>query len=222
MIFDGEIMVQQRESIERRLEELQRAFEEFTATLAEKEWRGAVGNPTRLLIETARAADLIVTGSPDGASSQSVHRSVDLGGLVLQAGRPVLVAAHDAERVLVDKALVAWKDTREARRAVVDALPLLSLAKEVGVITVDNAADDRVSESLTDVSRFLSRHGVKAHTEVFPEKADGCTISDLASAMNADLIVSGAYGHSRFREWAFGGVTRTLLGNSGLNRFMSN
>jgi nucleotide-binding universal stress UspA family protein len=222
VIFDGEIMVQQRENIERRLEELRQEFEEHAATSAEKEWRGDVGNPTRLLIETARAADLIVTVSPEGASSGNVHRSVDLGSLMLQAGRPVLVVARDAERVLINKALVAWKDTREARRAVADALSLLSLAKEVRVITVDDAADDHVSESLSDVSAFLSRHGIKARAEVFPEKADGRTICDLANVMHADLVVSGAYGHSRFREWAFGGVTRTLLDNSALNRFMSN
>jgi len=57
---------------------------------------------------------------------------------------------------------------------------------------------------------------------VFPEKSDGGTIADVADAMHADLIISGAYGHSRFREWIFGGATRSLLENDRLNRVMSN
>ena len=82
--------------------------------------------------------------------------------------------------------------------------------------------DQRHWRSLNDVAAFLSHHGVKAATDVFPEKSDGRTIADLATAMDADLVISGAYGHSRFREWVFGGATRSLLENDRLNRFMSN
>ena len=95
------------------------------------------------------------------------------------------------------------------------------MAKKVRVITIDNDVTDETWNSLVDVVAFLSHHGVTAEPDVFPEKSDGQTIADLAMAMNADLIVSGAYGHSRLREWVFGGATRSLLENDGLNRFMS-
>ncbi|MGO8041119.1 universal stress protein, partial [Rhizobium leguminosarum] len=65
--------------------------------------------------------------------------------------------------------------------------------------------------SLNDVVAFLCRHGVQAKVEIFPEKSDGGTIGDVADAMDADLIRSGGYGHSRLREWIFGGATRSLL-----------
>lgn len=95
-------------------------------------------------------------------------------------------------------------------------------AKEVRLITIDNDATDETWNSLTDVVAFLSHHGVKAAADVFPEKPDGQSIADLAKAMDAELIISGAYGHSRLREWVFGGATRSLLENDGLNRFMWN
>lgn len=218
-IFDGEIMQQQRESIERRLEELRKEFERLAGATVDAEWRGAVGNPTSLLIDCARAADLVVTGLSQGASSIDAHRAVDPGNLILHAGRPVLVAADGQERFVANKALVAWKDTREARRAVADALPLLQLASEVKIITVDNAPDDQTWKSLADVTAFLSLHSVKADSDVITETA---TIAGVAKAMNADLLISGAYGHSRLREWVFGGVTRSLLEEGRLNRFMSN
>jgi nucleotide-binding universal stress UspA family protein len=93
MIFDGEIMREQAEEIERRLEKLKTDFHALAGSGHDREWRGAIGNPTRLLAEAARAADLIITQSPDGASSGSTYRCVDLGSLVLQTGRPVLIAA---------------------------------------------------------------------------------------------------------------------------------
>ena len=215
-------MMHQRKNIERRIEDLRAEFEGLAGATVGTEWRGAVGNPTRLLIETARVADLIVTASPEGASSGNVHRSTDLGNLILQAGRPVFVASTNQENFRINKVLVGWKDTREARRAVTDAMPFLQMAREVCVITIDSDATDETWNSLDDVVALLSDHGVKARAEVFPERSDGGTIADVADAMHADLIISGAYGHSRFREWIFGGATRSLLENDRLNRVMTN
>ncbi|QPC92988.1 universal stress protein [Mesorhizobium sp. INR15] len=220
--FEGESMMRQRKNIERRIEDLRCEFEGLAGATVDTEWRGAVGNPTRLRIDTARVADLIVTASPEGASSGNVHRSTDIGNLILQAGRPVLVTSTNQEHFVANKALVAWKSTREARRAVFDAMPFLQMAREVRVITIDDDATDETWNSLTAVVAYLSFHGVKAKAEVFPEKSDGQVIADVADAMHADLVVSGAYGHSRFREWIFGGATRSLLENDGLNRFLSN
>ena len=220
--FEGESMMHQRKNIERRIEDLRAEFEALAGATVDTEWRGAVGNPTCLLIDSARMADLIVTASPEGASSGNIHRSTDLGNLILQAGRPVFVASTNQENFRINKVLVGWKDTREARRAVTDAIPFLQMAQEVRVITIDNDATDETWNGLDDVVALLSFHGVKAKADVFPEQSDGGTIADVADAMHADLIISGAYGHSRFREWIFGGATRSLLENDRLNRVMSN
>lgn len=219
--FEGESL-HQRKNIERRIENLRTEFEGLAGATVDTEWRGVVGNPTRVLIDSARVADLIVTASPEGASSGNVHRSTDLGNVILQAGRPVFVASTNQENFRMNKVLVEWKDTREARRAVADAMPFLQMAQEVRVITIDNDATDETWKGLDDVVALLSFHGVKAKADVFPEKSDGKTIADVADAIHADLIITGAYGHSRFREWIFGGATRSLLENDRLNRIMSN
>ena len=122
---------------------------------------------------------------------------------------------------LAKNVLVAWKDSREARRAVVDAIPLLSGASEVVVATVDRDATRQAKQSVADVAVFLRRHGIRARAEVVSEKGDAAALKSLAGSMHADLIVAGAYGHSRLRELVFGGVTRSLLDEIGVNRLMS-
>jgi nucleotide-binding universal stress UspA family protein len=220
-IVYAELIEQQRTEIEARLVAAQQEFVTTAGSEIDLEWRGDAANPTRLLTTLARTADLIITGSPEGASAGNPYRSIDLGDLLLHCGRPVLVAASGAEHLSLSKALVAWKDSREARRAVLDAIPLLSLASDVHLVTVDDDAGDHTWKGLSDVSAFLARHNIKANAEVLPAKEHAEKICAFAQAWGADLIVSGAYGHSRVREWVFGGVTRTLLDEIGVNRFMS-
>ena len=123
-----------------------------------------------------------------------------------------------------ENVLVAWKDTRECRRAVVDALPFLVAARHVLVATI--AEDDRISarDSIADVVRFLMKHGVKARSEVLDaDKMDAAeALLTAATETGADLIVAGGYGHSRLREWAFGGVTRGFIEDSSTNRLLAN
>ncbi|TIO06390.1 universal stress protein [Mesorhizobium sp.] len=218
MVYEGEIMQIQRTEIEKRLAELRAEFERLVPASITSEWRQAICGPTRLLSVFARAADLIVTGSGEG---ENIYRAVDIGSLALGAGRPVLVAASDIEHVPAKTVLVAWKDTREARRAMADALPFLAKANEVVVATIDTDRDGSIRNSLVDVAVYLEHHGIKARTELISGEADGDRLLTFARSIHADLIVSGAYGHSRLREWAFGGVTRTLIEESGISRFMS-
>lgn len=218
MVYEGEIMQIQRTEIEKRLAELRAEFERLVPTSVCGEWRQTVSSPTRFLSVLACAADLIITGSHQG---ENVYRAVDVGSLALGAGRPVLVAASNVEHVMARTALVAWKDTREARRAIADALPFLAEANEVVVATIDSEHGESARDSLADAAVFLEHHGILARTELIPGEADGERLLAFARSIRADLIVSGAYGHSRLREWAFGGVTRTLIEDSGINRFMS-
>lgn len=222
MVFDGEIIQMEREDIEKRLKELQGQFTHHASAAVSAEWRGDTGEPTQLVSELARAADLIVTAAPEERSFFNPYRSIDLGSLVLRAGRPVLLAKQNSERLAARTALVAWKDTREARRTVSDAVPLLAIAEDVVVVALSKEADIRTRESLSDVGTYLSRHGIKAHTEILKQQDEPEILVEFARSVRADLVVAGGYGHSRLREWVFGGMTRSLLRENHLNRFMSN
>jgi nucleotide-binding universal stress UspA family protein len=113
--------------------------------------------------------------------------------------------------------LIAWKDTPEARRAIVDAMPILRQAKDVAVVEIIEEEPDRLAalSGIRDIVVWLSRHGVVASEHVPAEKGNAAEqIQRITSELGAGLIVAGAYGHSRLREWAFGGVTRRLLNPS--------
>ncbi|RWA68067.1 universal stress protein [Mesorhizobium sp.] len=218
LVYEGEVMQIQRLEIEKRLAELRGIFEKLVQTSVSSEWTQYICGPTRALGLLARSADLIVTA--DGG--EDVFRAVDIGSLVLGAGRPVLVAAANAEQLLGKTVLVAWKDGREARRALSDSLPFLAKANEVVIATMEANSGDDVPSSLADVAVFLEQHGIMARTEVITGAADGDRLVAFARSIRADLIVSGAYGHSRLSEWAFGGITRALIRESGISRLLSN
>lgn len=210
-----------RKGLEKRFEELRAEFERVAGGSADTEWRQALDSPTRALASASRSADLVVTGSIEGARTGDFYRSVDPGSAALQCGRPVLVAAGGTMEFRADSIVIAWKDTREARRAVADAVPLLASAREVTVATAAAEADAWLRESLADVAAFLARHGIGARTELLEGADEEERLMDFVASAKADLVVSGAYGHSRLREWVFGGVTRSLLDETGRNRFMS-
>ncbi|MER9139729.1 universal stress protein [Mesorhizobium sp. M0830] len=218
MVYEGEIMQVQRTEIEKRLAELRAEFERLVPASMFSEWVQAICSPTRFLSVSARGADLVVTGSE---KADNIFRAVDVGSLVLGAGRPVLVAASNVDHLVAKTVLIAWKDAREARRAIADALPFLAKANEVVVATIDTDHDKSIRDSLADVAVFLEHHGILARTELIAGDADGDRLLAFARSIHADLIVSGAYGHSRLREWAFGGITRTLIEDSSISRFMS-
>jgi nucleotide-binding universal stress UspA family protein len=221
-IVTGEMLRRESADIEAALEDIAKTFAALAGEAAP--FRGVTADPTRALSEFARMADLIVTGPRDGALGWDGYRAVDIGSLILSAGRPILVATRGQAPLKGERVLVAWKDSREARRAVVDALPLLKNAREVLVATVEEDDRPHARESLADVVGFLGRHGVTARTEcLMPgDEEFGDTLSTAAFEIGADLIVSGGYGHSRMREWAFGGVTRRLIEASSTNRLFSN
>ena len=181
-------------------------------------WRSTVvyGGMADYLAREARAADLLLT-CVESTDLLDSTRTVNTGSLVMQVGRPVLIVPTDASAPSLDHVLVGWKDTRETRRAVVDALPLLRQAGHVTVATV--AAHDAVSGAragLADVAAWLQGHRVSAESVVVPSAgSDAAALRAVADARRADVIVAGAYGHSRAREWAFGGVTKDLLLSKG-------
>lgn len=217
----AETWMQMRDDIQSRFKDLHDRFGELIAGKAASEWRQALDNPTRALAETSRTADLIVMGAVEGAATGNAYRQADPGSVALQSGRPVLVIARDTEQVQARNIAVAWKDTREARRALADSMPLLKSAETVTVVTVTTEVDQWVRQSLADVVAFLGAHGVEARPKLIEGSDEHLELFQALDESGADLIVSGAYGHSRLREWAFGGVTRSLLDETGRNRFMA-
>ena len=137
----------------------------------------------------------------------------EVGDLLMRLGRPVLAVPDGVSGLELNEALVCWKDSREARRAVADALPILKVCRRVDLLElVDSAALDHARARLADLSAWLALHGVEANSSL--EIAHGPEAKQLAAIardLRADLIVAGAFGHSRLREWAFGGVTRDLV-----------
>ena len=180
---------------------------------SQHEWRSSVSfaSPAGYIVDQARHADLLLTGMPHHEAADPTRATA--GELVMQCGRPVLMIPQAPATPSLDCILLAWKDTREARRAALDALPLLERAKHVTVVEIAADGDmPAARQRLADVAHWLARHGVAA--EVLACAADGDNaeqIESLARKLDANLVVAGAYGHSRLREWAFGGVTRTLL-----------
>jgi nucleotide-binding universal stress UspA family protein len=129
----------------------------------------------------------------------------------------VLVVPNDVDSLKAERVVVGWKDTREARRALRDSLPLIREALSVAEVEiVDRGSEKAAQTRIDDVAGYLAHHHV-AVTVRKPEHAMGSTegaLIHVAQEMNADLIVAGGYGHSRLGELIFGGVTQGLLASS--------
>jgi nucleotide-binding universal stress UspA family protein len=123
------------------------------------------------------------------------------------------VVPPSATGLELNQVLVCWKDSRETRRAIADALPMLQASRRVDLVELVEADGvDHSRRRLEEVAQWLSRNGVESNSS--SEVANGPEAPQLAAIakdLRADLIVAGAFGHSRMREWAFGGVTRDLL-----------
>jgi nucleotide-binding universal stress UspA family protein len=179
----------------------------------EVEWRSGLDFPTEVLAREARAADLVIIGNE--RENRDPFRSLDPAGFLLKAGRPVLVVPASVRSFSPKRIGIAWKDAREARRAVHDSLPFLQQAESVTIIQISetNEGNDQALHNVKDVARYLNRHRVETIDERV--RAAEISVTDsllrMAREENIDLIVAGAYGHSRLGEWVFGGVTRELL-----------
>ena len=198
-----------------RLDDMGKKFREQGQHLKQVEWRIALELPYELVSREARAADLIIVGARHtGGNMQDL---ADPGVILLRAGRPVLVVPDTVAPLQLRRVVVAWKDTRECRRAVRDALPFLQRAKEVLLVGIgEGEAESNAKRTLSDAAGYLLRHRVAAVHDVW-RQARGPVAAELLRLVQdegADLIVAGGYGHSRLGEWIFGGVTHELLVSS--------
>ena len=176
------------------------------------EWRGRLGCPADVIINEARAADLLIIGR---RSSRSPGHAVDPADVLMAVGRPVLIVPPARDRDPMGwPAIIAWKDSREAQRAVTAALPLLRHASETHVLEICEPGEQEAARiRVADVVAWLARHGLtaEAHVEAPGQISAPKDILAFANVRGAGLVVAGGYGHSRLREWALGGVTQDLL-----------
>jgi nucleotide-binding universal stress UspA family protein len=207
------LMNEDRDDIARMLKAAETEFRSALEGRAKSlEWRATTGFVAldEYITSQARCADLVISSVPSD-SVTSPARHVDAGALVMQLGRPLLAVPSGKKGLKLEQVLVAWKDSRESRRAIADALPLLQKAGGVCVVSITTEIDYS-QRQLDDVVCWLGRHGVTATTQVSHAHSDhGGGLNAVAQSLGADLIVAGAYGHSRVREYVLGGVTRGLL-----------
>jgi nucleotide-binding universal stress UspA family protein len=178
------------------------------------EWRCAEDFPTRFIVQQARAADIIVVGEDGRDALSDPFMQANPSDLVMQTGRPLLVVPDTSSWLDLRSVLIAWKDTPEARRAIGDALPMLRQAKDVNIVEIieDDVNRPAALSGVKDVVGWLSRHGLLASGQVPDECGNvSAQLERIASEVGAGLVVAGAYGHSRLREWVLGGVTKCLV-----------
>jgi nucleotide-binding universal stress UspA family protein len=206
----GLSIVKLKQEVASTLSRAETLFKEETAAFdrASCSWRAEIDFPIRALLRHAAGADLLIadrwtTGAPDTQASTA--------DLIISGGVPVLVVPIGA-KLDCTKVVIGWKDTREARHAIWDALPFLQRAKEVIVLRFAPLGHTHAPE-MADLIERLQLHGIRAKAEE-RSSTEPTVAEDLqraAAVMGAGLIVVGGYGHSRLREWVLGGVTQDLL-----------
>jgi nucleotide-binding universal stress UspA family protein len=191
----------------------------FDAAIAQNSattsWRSIIGGLSYELASQARYSDLLILGQPDPSEVISLNDGV-ADEIILSAGRPcLLVPYHSGTFSVGESPLIAWDGSAEASRAIHDALPLLTRAGKATILIIEPEGLDTSFGDLpgTMISEHLAHHGINVKLEVSrgSSQSTGDTIMTYADAYGHDLIVMGAYGHSRMREIVLGGATRTMM-----------
>lgn len=212
----GVIETQRKRMIE-TAEAALKAFDE-EASRAGVKYEGRIiaaleGSAANALAHQIRTADLAVLGQVEPKDGFPL-RNLLIEEALFESGRPVLIVPYIGGTTFkLDRAVVAWDGSREAARAVHEALPLLHGSKEVEILIVDAGSTEDAREAGADLARHLARHGLDVELKTVPSGD-----IDVANAILAfvgdtrpDLVVMGGYGHSRLREFLMGGATRGML-----------
>ncbi len=185
------------------------------------EWLSREGGMITEMVHAARTTDLtVVSQAEDGTSGFGILPD----SIVLESGRPVIVVPNiTAPQSVGKRILVAWNGSREAARAVNDAMPLLEKAETVNLVSMFEGDSSIKEAEDSAIESHLARHGIEVeHNHYRPADIDaGEMLLSRAADTSSDLIVMGAYGHSRLREWILGGATRSVLEHMIVPVFMS-
>ena len=183
-----------------------------TAAAPSAEWHVETGEEPRWMAEYGTTADLIVARR--GSGEDVLARST-LEAVLLETGRPILIPAAAPIPATFERIAIAWKPTPQAARATAFAMPFLTRAKDVVVVTVEEEAEGQ--SDADRLVRNMAWHGISAGTLQLKPGPQGAAAALLPGvAGRADLLVMGGYGHSRLREWVFGGFTQIVLADAGL------
>lgn len=208
---------QLREQTRSQEEAVHQAFEQIVGRGGiSAEWRPVRGYPTEIVALHGKYADLIVLGQLDPDDKQALLIRPRPEDVALLVGAPTLIVPYVGKFGQIGKrVLVGWNASREAKRAIDDALPLLAAASSVTVLAVNPQKNPMAHGDVpgADIALYLARHGVKAQVEqaVVPDLGVGEALLSSASDLSSDLLVMGCYGGSRVRELVLGGATRTVL-----------
>lgn len=204
-----------------------REFETEAKRMGVSSYEGRVvdGEANQGVSLLARVADLVVIGRTN-LNEKSPTVALDFPEYVMMnAGRPVLIIPPEYDRDVVGKrVMLCWNASRESIRAVADAIPILRRADLVQIVmyNIDDEPDVNAELAGSDIALYLARHGI--NVEVLPpqkSKRIGEALLTFAREQATDLLVMGGYGHTRFREFLLGGVTRTVLAESDIPVLMS-
>lgn len=192
------------------------------------EWRVAPGSPNEQAVVQARYSDLVVL-SQDGSARLRDCEPLSPQGIVRGISCPMMVVPRRADfSPALNRAVVAWNASKEAKRAVDDALSILATVETVHIVVVNpgrghEGTGGHGAEPGADIARHLTRHGIRPeiHVDLAPEQSVGARLLEWTERLHADLLVAGAYGRSRLRESLVGGVTQHLLQHTHVPILMS-
>lgn len=175
-----------------------------------------------VLTEHARLRDLTIVPVPEGGYFDQGYAET----IIFGSGRPTLIIPHTPKRVgafALDTVVVAWDFSRAAARAVADSLPILEKAKRVCVATVTHEKVIDTKRSGAELAKHLARHGVDVVVDTVDAAGRGIgeVLESYVTSRNADILVMGAYGHSRIRDFILGGATKSMLARPPLPIFLS-
>jgi len=172
------------------------------------------------VVDLSHWADVFVAMAPYGREAVPLWNNL-VEGVMFESGRPIyLVPRARPAPSNLENVLIAWSPTREATRAVAGALPLLRSSKNIRLVAIDTEASIEL-ENIFDpgvISAYFDHHGLQVGVDSFKLKGRAVfdILCDEARKMHADVIVMGAYGHSRLREWVLGGTTRNMIESAGI------
>ncbi len=181
-------------------------------------WCHVVGREADEVIRRGRLSDLVIVAKP--APGREGVDSTVLEAAMFETGRALLMVPPDVPEPFGDNVAVAWDGSREAARAVAAALPILRRAGRVEIMTAQTGS---VAAKPSELGHYLARHGIESQTWAFTPGRDpiGKELMIQSAEAGADLLVMGAYGHSRFREMVLGGATRGIIANAALPVLMA-
>jgi nucleotide-binding universal stress UspA family protein len=173
-------------------------------------WRRDAGEAMQRLLFHARHHDLVIMARPTALDGLPPDR---LETLVMGCGRPLLIGPSRASMHALNTAMVCWKETRDAARAVSAAMPLIAKAQRVLVVSVKEDGSEMLPDAVEEVVRELAWNGIAAEARILPRdgRSTANVLFEAAASHGVDLMVMGAYGDRHLREVLFGGCTQTAM-----------